>query len=237
MNFRTIFTSVAALLTAAVIAVTLGLSIVDSRAEAQGCALTGRNICANEVTPGEVRVSWGSLPREALYRVGWVNMEHFRQWVPARAPQDMWLNIFNFRDVENASSGGGTTIIDLTPGVEYAFIAAPLGDRWGNPSNWGWSDWLYLTTEVPASCPVGNPANPAAPGGTPTAQPTASWQPTPTPWPTERPTPTPTPVPTPTPTPAPTLDPRLAVCPDWLSDSEYQKLVDEGTCPSRPWAS
>ena len=57
MNFRTIFTSVATLLTAAVIAVTLGLSIVDSRAEAQGCALTGRNICANEVTPGEVRVS------------------------------------------------------------------------------------------------------------------------------------------------------------------------------------
>ena len=188
MSIRTIFTSIAALVTAAVISVALGLSIVDSRAEA-GCEFTGRNICANEVATGEVHVSWGSLPREAHYRVGWVNMDHFRMWVPEAAPPDEWLNIFNFRDVENEGGrGNGTTIIDLTPGVEYAFIAAPLRDRWGHPSEWGWSDWLYLTmNEELVSCPAGNPgvpANPAAPGATPTQAP---WTGTPDPTPTQAP--------------------------------------------------
>ena len=124
----------------------------------------------------------------AFYRIGWVNMETFRA-VQAEGGRQ-WLDVFAFLDVVNR---GQTfqTIPELAPGVEYAFIAASVGQRFGNAA--GWSQWTYLTTAADtASCPTNATTAPEAPGGS--GAPT----PTPTPRSTATPAPTATPIPTPT---------------------------------------
>ena len=113
----------------------------------------------------------------AYYRIGWVNMETFRA-VQAEGGRE-WLDVFAFHDVVNRGQTD-QTLSDLEPGVQYAFIAASVGHRFGNAA--GWSEWTYLTTAAAeaVSCPTGTGTTPGAPGGggsgspTPTPAPAAS---------------------------------------------------------------
>ena len=109
----------------------------------------------------------------AYYRIGWVNMETFRA-VEAEGGRE-WLDVFAFHDVVNRSQTS-QTLSDLEPGVQYAFIMASVGQRFGNVA--GWSQWTYLTTTaaVATSCPTGAAPPPGTPGG-------GSGAPTPTPAP------------------------------------------------------
>ncbi len=77
----------------------------------------------------------------AYYRIGWVNMETF-QAVQAEDRRE-WLDVFAFHDVVNRGQTA-QTLSDLEPGVQYDFIAASVGHRFGNAA--GWSNWTYLTT-------------------------------------------------------------------------------------------
>ena len=72
---------------------------------------------------------------------GWVNMETF-QAVQAEDRRE-WLDVFAFHDVVNRGQTA-QTLSDSEPGVQYAFIAASVGHRFGNAA--GWSNWTYLTT-------------------------------------------------------------------------------------------
>ena len=222
MSIRTIFTTVAALVTAAMIAALLGLSIVDSSAQAQEAG----QISVRELAePGAVAVTWDRLPPAEIYRVGWISME--RYWACCRdAPnRDYWMNFLQFRDVE--AHLGETVIGDLVPGVEYAFVAAPIDARWGSPLDNFWSPWSYLTTSdepvveaTPTPSPTPTPANPEAPAATATpVPPTSTVAPTATP--TQRPaatfaaaTPTREPWQAPTPTSQPSAIPPTRT-PDW----------------------
>ena len=109
----------------------------------------------------------------AYYRIGWVNMETFRA-VEAEGGRE-WLDVFAFQDVVNRSQTS-QTLSDLEPGVQYAFIMASVGQRFGNVA--GWSQWTYLTTTAAAatSCPTNAETPPGTPGG-------GSGAPTPTPAP------------------------------------------------------
>ena len=131
---------------------------------------------------------WDAVAGAAYYRIGWVNMETF-QAVQAEGGRE-WLDVFAFHDVVNRGQTD-QTLSDLEPGVQYAFIAASVGHRFGNAA--GWSDWTYLTTTAAeaVSCPTGAGTTPGAPGD--------SGTPTPTPEPGATPAATPTPAPTPTP--------------------------------------
>ena len=131
---------------------------------------------------------WDAVADAAYYRIGWVNMETF-QAVQAEGGRE-WLDVFAFQDVVNRRQTA-QTLSDLEPGVQYAFIMASVGHRFGNVA--GWSQWDYLTTaeaEAP-SCP--------ADAGTPPGAPGDSGTPTPTPEPGATPAATATPAPTPTP--------------------------------------
>ena len=197
---------------AAVVAAVTGLSLAVSpnEAQAQSGPVAPANVrAANGDTPGQAVVRWNAVADAAYYRIGWVNMETFRA-VPAEGGRE-WLDVFAFHDVVNRGQTD-QTISDLAPGVEYAFIAASVGHRFGNAA--GWSDWTYLTTAAAeaTSCPTNAGTTPDAPGGsgapTPTPQPgvtpAATATPTATPAPTPSPFPTPTPAATPRPTPAAT---------------------------------
>ena len=124
----------------------------------------------------------------AYYRIGWVNMETFRA-IQAEGGRE-WLDVFAFHDVVNRGQTA-QTLSDLEPGVQYAFIMASVGQRFGNAA--GWSQWDYLTTaaaEAP-SCPADARTTPDEPReGTPTPTP----EPGATPAATATPAPTPTPV-------------------------------------------
>ena len=199
---------------AAVVAAVIGLSLALSpsgasvQAQGQSGPAAPANVqAANGDTPGQAVVRWNAVADAAYYRIGWVNMETFRA-VPAEGERE-WLDVFAFHDVVNR---GQTvqTLPDLEPGVQYAFIAASVGHRFGNAA--GWSNWTYLTTATAevTSCPTDAGTTPDAPGGsgapTPTPQPgvtpAATATPTATPAPTPTPFPTPTPAATPKPTPA-----------------------------------
>ena len=203
---------------AGVVGLSLGLSSNGAQAQAPAGLAAPANVGAeNSAVPGLVVVWWDAVVDAAYYRIGWVNMETFRA-VQAEGERE-WLDVFAFRDVVNR----GQTVqlealYDLEPGVEYAFIAASVGQRFGSAA--GWSDWTYLITAEAASCPTNTGTTPPAPGGigapTPTPAPGATAWPTPTPTAAATPQPTPTstgnildPTPTagPTPTPAPTATP------------------------------
>ena len=204
---------------AAVLAGVVGLSLAlfSNGAQAQGQAgpAAPANVGAdNGVVPGQALVWWDAVADAAYYRIGWVNMETFRA-VQAEGERE-WLDVFAFRDVVNRGQTAQIEVLyDLAPGVEYAFIAASVEQRFGSAS--GWSDWAYLITAAAASCPTNTGTTPEAPGGigapTPTPAPwaTPAATATPTAWPTPTPTATATPQPTPTstgnvfdPTPTPT---------------------------------
>ena len=191
---------VLALGVAAVLAAVVGLSLTLSpgagggggggEVQAQGASPAApANVRAVDgVEPGQAVVRWDAVNAAAFYRIGWVNMETFRA-VQAEGGRQ-WLDVFAFLDVVNR---GQTfqTIPELAPGVEYAFIVASVGQRFGNAA--GWSQWTYLTTAADtASCPTNATTAPEAPGGS--GAPT----PTPTPRSTATPAPTATPIPTPT---------------------------------------
>ena len=119
---------------------------------------------------GQAVVRWDAVADAAYYRIGWVNMETFRA-VEAESGRE-WLDVFAFQDVVNRSQTS-QTLSDLEPGVQYAFIMASVGQRFGNVA--GWSQWTYLTTAAAAatSCPTNagtQPGNPVG-GGTPTPTP------------------------------------------------------------------
>ena len=124
----------------AVLAAVIGLSLGVSPNEAQaqsGPAAPVNVRAANGDTPGQAVVRWDAVADAAYYRVGWVNMETFRA-VEAEGGRE-WLDVFAFHDVVNRGQTA-QTLPDLEPGVEYAFIAASVGYRFGNAA--GWSDYL-----------------------------------------------------------------------------------------------
>ena len=188
---------VLALGVAAVLAAVVGLSLTLSPGARGGVQAQGASPAApanvravDGVEPGQAVVRWDAVNAAAFYRIGWVNMETFRA-VQAEGGRQ-WLDVFAFLDVVNR---GQTfqTIPELAPGVEYAFIVASVGQRFGNAA--GWSQWTYLVTAADtASCPTNATTAPEAPGGS--GAPT----PTPTPRATATQAPTATPVPTLTPT-------------------------------------
>ena len=143
---------------------------------------------ANGTDPGQAVVRWDAVADAAYYRIGWVNMETF-QAVQAESGRE-WLDVFAFHDVVNRGQTN-QTLSDLAPGVQYAFIMASVGHRFGNVA--GWSNWTYLTTAAAevVSCPTGTGTTPGAPGGGGSGSPT----PTPQPGATATATPTPTPAP------------------------------------------
>ena len=186
-------TMVLALGLAAVLAAVVGLSLALSPsgmpAQAQASPAAPANVrAANGTETGQAVVMWDAVADAAYYRIGWVNMETFRA-VQAEGGRE-WLDVFDFRDVVNRGQTA-QTISNLEPGVQYAFIMASVGQRFGNAA--GWSQWDYLTTaeaEAP-SCP--------ADAGTTPDDPVGNGTPTPTPEPGATPAATPTPAPTPTP--------------------------------------
>ena len=180
---------------AVVLAAIVGLSLTLSPnaggggVQAQGAspAVPANVRAENGVEPGQAVVTWDAVDTAAFYRIGWVNMETF--WAVQAEGGRQWLDVFAFLDVVNRGQTS-QTLYELAPGVEYAFIVASVGQRFGEAA--GWTDWTYLVTTAaaPLSCPVNTTGTPTAPGG--------SGAPTPTP--TPRATATATPAPTPTPT-------------------------------------
>ena len=180
MSIRKIFSSIAALVTAAVIAIVLGLSIMD-RSEAQDCGKS--KPCVENVPSaqaGTVRIHWVEAPGATNYRVGWLHKGQYLDLGAGDNPQ--WLNLFSFRDLEPA----GAEWIDipgLEPGAEYYFISAAMtGGRFGGAS---WTEWAELrVTDAPAvaACPTHTGGEPNAPPATTqvTATPTPTMTPTPT---------------------------------------------------------
>ena len=79
--------------------------------------------------------------------------------------------MFAFHDVVNRGQTN-QTLSDLEPGVQYAFIIASVGQRFGNAA--GWSDWTYLTTTAAEApfCPTGTGTTPDDPVGSGTPTPT-----------------------------------------------------------------
>ena len=182
---------------AAVLTAVVGLSLTLSpnaggggKVQAQGAspAAPANVRAANGTEAGQAVVRWDAVAEATYYRIGWVSMDEYRAVQAEEGRQ--WLDVFDFRDVVNR---GQTvqTISNLEPGVQYAFIMASVGQRFGNAA--GWSQWDYLTTaeaEAP-SCP--------ADAGTTPDDPVSDGTPTPTPAPGATPAATPTPAPTPTP--------------------------------------
>ena len=129
---------------------------------------------ADGANPGEVAVSWDAVAGAPFYRIGWVAYDDIDA---ARADGREWLDAFAFSDVANRGQTSHT-LKRLTPCLRYAFIAASLNRRFGDPS---WSQWALLTPgDSTASC--------SAVVVTPTPTPT----PTLVPPPTTAATPTPT---------------------------------------------
>ena len=183
---------------AAVLAAVVGLSLTLSpnagggkevQAQDASPAVPANVRAVDGVEPGQAVVTWDAVDTAAFYRIGWVNMETF--WAVQAEGGRQWLDVFAFLDVLNRGQTS-QTLYELAPGVEYAFIVASVGQRFGEAA--GWTDWTYLVTTAspPLSCPVNTTGTPTAPGG--------SGAPTPTVTPTRMPRATATPVPTPTPT-------------------------------------
>ena len=170
-----------ALALAAVLLVAIAVASV-APARAQTALAAPANIqAADGANPGAVTISWDAAADTAFYRIGWVASDKIAAVQAAGRP---WLDAFAFTDVTN--HGQTThTLTDLTPGVQYAFIAGGVSSRFGAAQ---WSEWAYLTlAEAPAtSCPIE------------TGEPPAPQMPTPSPTPTRAPTPTPAHQPTPT---------------------------------------
>ena len=226
MSIRTIFSSIAALVTAAVIAIVFGLSIADSSAEASCERETENHPCVRNdaYTPGLVHVNWVIVPGATHYRVGWMHKGEYEE--QGGGSNQQWLNLFSFRDIEHVGANG-IDIPGLEPGAEYYFITAAMSQRFSGAT---WSEWSVLRiTDVPAaSCPTHTGGEPSAPNHTATPMPTgttlcdgsvsdAAYEKlvlagiclarTPTPTSTQAPSPTPTRMPEssdPTPRPSPT---------------------------------
>ena len=154
---------------AAVLATVVGLTLVPSpdgapaQAQGQTSPAAPANVrAANGAAPGQAVVRWNAVADAAYYRIGWVNMETFRA-VQAEGGRE-WLDVFAFQDVVNRGQIV-LTLSDLEPGVQYAFIAASVGHRFGSAGSW--SEWAYLTTAEAetASCPTNTGTTPDAPGG------------------------------------------------------------------------
>ena len=156
------------ILLAAAIAFTLALAAVagislnfsSAPAQAQDATLPApSNVqAADGPNPGEVAVSWNAVAGAPFYRIGWVAYDDIDA---ARADGREWLDAFAFSDVANRGQTSHT-IKRLTPCLPYAFIAASLNRRFGDPS---WSQWALLTPgEGSDSCPT--------PAATPTPRPT-----------------------------------------------------------------
>ena len=139
----------------AVIAVALSVLVallssnVHTVAHAQGDLVAPSNVAAqNTGNPGEVRISWDSVPNAAYYRIGWVA---YSDVAPIIASDGDWLEHFAFIDIENRGQTEHT-ITGLTPGVQYAFIMASNDGRYGTPRWPSSAGWAFLTlNEAPAT--------------------------------------------------------------------------------------
>ena len=132
----------------AVIAVALSVLLallsanVNTVAHAQGDLVAPSNVAAqNTGNPGEVRISWDAVPNAAYYRIGWVA---YSDVAPIIAAGGDWLEHFAFIDIENRGQTEHV-ITRLTPGVQYAFIMASNGGRYGTPRWPAATGWAYLT--------------------------------------------------------------------------------------------
>ena len=115
---------------------------VNTVAHAQGDLVAPSNVAAqNTGNPGEVRISWDAVPNAAYYRIGWVA---YSDVAPIIAAGGDWLEHFAFIDIENRGQTEHT-ITRLTPGVQYAFIMASNGGRYGTPRWPSSAGWAFLT--------------------------------------------------------------------------------------------
>ena len=139
----------------AVIAVALSVLValisanVNTVAHAQGDLVAPSNVVAqNTGNPGEVRISWDTVPDAAYYRIGWVAYSDVE---PIIASGGDWLEHFAFIDIENRDQTEHT-VTRLTPGVQYAFIMASNDGRYGTPRWPSSAGWAFLTlNEAPAT--------------------------------------------------------------------------------------
>ena len=139
----------------AVIAVALSVLValisanVNTLAHAQGDLVAPSNVVAqNTGNPGEVRISWDTVPDAAYYRIGWVAYSDVE---PIIASGGDWLEHFAFIDIENRDQTEHT-VTRLTPGVQYAFIMASNDGRYGTPRWPSSAGWAFLTlNEAPAT--------------------------------------------------------------------------------------
>ena len=123
-----------------------------STASAQGSLQTPTNVTVrNGANPGEVIMTWRSVPNANFYRVGWVAYDDYQAEIAAGRT---WLEAFTFVDVANRGQTA-RTIRHLRPGVLYAFIVASNDSLYGEPR---WSQWAVLTlSDAPDSCPTTPP--------------------------------------------------------------------------------
>ena len=125
-----------------------------SPVSAQGNLSAPTNVRAgNGPSPGEVIVTWRTVPGAAYYRIGWVSFPDYQR---VTAEGRDWLEAFVFVDQANR---GQTTykVSRLEPGVLHAFLVASNDTRYGEPR---WSEWSLITLNNAAvSCPAA-PATP-----------------------------------------------------------------------------
>ena len=117
--------------------------------QAQGGLSAPSNVRVQDTgNPGEVTITWDPVPGVQFYRIGWVTRADVAAVIAAGHD---WLEAFAFVDIANrgltvTSQGQNSyTISRLSPGVEYAFLVASNGSRYGEPSWPPVTGWVLLT--------------------------------------------------------------------------------------------
>ena len=91
-----------------------------------------------------VNLTWNAVPGATYYRIGWVV---YADVAPIIARGGDWLEHFAFIDIANRGQTAHT-ITRLTPGLQYAFIVAGNGGRYGTPQWPPAAAWQFLTPSV-----------------------------------------------------------------------------------------
>ena len=142
----TIRPAVVALLLAALLLVSgAGIASAQTGEPPAALPLPPANIAAvNGASPGEVNLTWDAAAGAKFYRVGWIARADLL------AAGDNWLERFAF---VNISAKTDYTLTRLTPGADYWFIVASIGEANGVPQ-WA-ASWVHLAlAENPTDTPV-----------------------------------------------------------------------------------
>ena len=126
-------------------------------ADAQGRAPAATNIqVVNGHNPGEVIISWDTVPEATYYRIGYVNME--TDYPLAKASRTgNWLEAFVYVDVEAQNFAAGTvyTIRRLEQGARHAFAVLTNDSAYGEPTWPTNPPWKFLVvTDQGGACPT-----------------------------------------------------------------------------------